>query len=197
MAKAVLISIHPQWCEPITQKIGELKNCTPIYKKRVEIRKSKPKLNTPFKVYIYCTKDKKNAFYPPLTQELLNRQPKDYVVDSSGNGKVIGEFVCDGFYTFFPYGLGIAIYDAQENIVEPQDMLEWSCLTEDQLVDYVGNKECYGWHISNLVIYDEPKELSEFSSGSSVFTFDDKGKIVYSGMKRPPQSWCYVEELSE
>ena len=45
MAKAVLISIHPKWCELIASG-----------KKMVEIRKNKPKLETPFKCYIYQTK---------------------------------------------------------------------------------------------------------------------------------------------
>lgn len=42
--KSVLISIQPRWCELIASG-----------KKTIEIRKTKPKLETPFKVYIYCT----------------------------------------------------------------------------------------------------------------------------------------------
>lgn len=45
--KAVLISIKPQWCDLIA-----------TLKKTIEVRKTKPKLDTPFKVYIYCTQDK-------------------------------------------------------------------------------------------------------------------------------------------
>ena len=66
--KAVLISIQPKWCELIASG-----------KKMVEVRKTKPKLETPFKCYIYCTKPK----------ELF-----DLSYDVSF-GKVIGEFVCD------------------------------------------------------------------------------------------------------
>lgn len=44
MSKAVLISIRPKWCELIA-------NGT----KTVEVRKSRPKLETPIKCYIYCT----------------------------------------------------------------------------------------------------------------------------------------------
>lgn len=44
--KSVLISIQPKWCELIASG-----------KKTIEVRKTKPKLETPFKVYIYCTKD--------------------------------------------------------------------------------------------------------------------------------------------
>ena len=44
MGKAVLISIRPEWVEKIAR--GE---------KTLELRKTEPKLETPFKVYIYCT----------------------------------------------------------------------------------------------------------------------------------------------
>ena len=67
--KAVLISIRPQWCELIAAG-----------KKTVEVRKTKPKLETPFKVYIYCTKDKHGWFDFGKKQRL--------------DGTVIGEFVC-------------------------------------------------------------------------------------------------------
>ncbi len=63
--KAVMISIRPEWCEKIA-------SC----KKTVEVRKTKPKLITPFKCFIYCTKQKQ------------------------GSGKVIGEFVCNAIVKF-------------------------------------------------------------------------------------------------
>ena len=45
MSKAVLISIRPEWCEKIIN--GQ---------KTIEVRKTRPKMDTPFKCYIYCTK---------------------------------------------------------------------------------------------------------------------------------------------
>ena len=48
MAKAVLISIRPEWVSRIL--CGE---------KTVEVRKSRPRLEAPFKCYIYCTKGRK------------------------------------------------------------------------------------------------------------------------------------------
>lgn len=44
MSKAVMLSIRPKWVEKIAN--GE---------KTIEVRKTKPKLDTPFKCYIYCT----------------------------------------------------------------------------------------------------------------------------------------------
>lgn len=43
--KAVLISIRPEWCDLIVRG-----------KKTIEVRKTRPKLETPFTAYIYCTK---------------------------------------------------------------------------------------------------------------------------------------------
>ena len=58
MSKAVLLSIRPEWCEKILG--GE---------KTVEIRKTRPKLEPPFKCYIYCTL----AGSDSLFMDVLNR----------------------------------------------------------------------------------------------------------------------------
>ena len=49
-----------------------------------------------------------------------------------------------------------------------------------------------GSQIEYLVIYDEPKELKEFEGLR-------KTKFGYEPIKltRPPQSWCYVEEVRQ
>lgn len=53
-----------------------------------------------------------------------------------------------------------------------------------------GSVAMYGWHISNLKVYDTPKPLSKFKGLR-------KTKFGYAPVeiKRPPQSWCYAEEL--
>jgi predicted transcriptional regulator len=132
--KAVLISIQPKWCELIASG-----------KKTVEVRKTKPKLETPFKVYIYETK----ALYKPNGCRCFYE----------GKGKVIGEFVCDKVYDLklLPkeyYGKPAGTYE--------QFICENSCLSFDDIKAYGNGKSLYGWHISDLVIYDKPKELSEF-----------------------------------
>lgn len=150
--KAVLISIQPKWCELIAS--GE---------KTVEVRKTKPKLETPFKCYIYQTR-------------------KTWVYDiysriADWQGKVIGEFVCDKFITAQPgkyckIPLAAAQLDAYE------------------VMDYADEKTVYGWHISDLEMYDKPKELREFTKpyGTIIKAFDSRF------ITRPPQSWCYVEK---
>lgn len=156
--KSVLISIRPEWCHVIASG-----------KKTVEVRKTKPKLETPFKVYIYCTKD-----------EPMYRSGEKFWCpnDDCGNGKVIGEFVCNKML---------------ESFLNNNDgwFVEKGCLTQEEIKKYQGDKAIlYGWHISDLVIYNEPKKLSEFEGLR-------KTKFGYEPIKitRPPQSWCYVEEV--
>ena len=50
--RAVLISINPKWCKLIIDG-----------KKTVEIRKTRPKIDTPFKCYIYCTRSGAKEFF--------------------------------------------------------------------------------------------------------------------------------------
>lgn len=56
--KSVLLSTRPKWCEKICHEIGTDKNGKQIYEKSIEVRKTKPSIPTPFKVYIYCTQQR-------------------------------------------------------------------------------------------------------------------------------------------
>lgn len=172
--KSVLLSIQPKWCEK--KASGE---------KTIEVRKTRPKIETPFKCYIYETKD--------------TRAVRGFTVLGRYRiGKVIGEFVCDSISTYDMDGL--EFYNMKEQL------LKLSCLTESELLNYVGEKVFYGLHISDLKIYDKPKELGEF------LIVNDKCEKGYSAcakqycgfypcerkrLTRPPQSWCYVEEIKE
>ena len=190
--KSVLMSIQPKWCELIASG-----------KKTVEVRKTKPKLETPFKVYIYCTKPRKfiragcgtyedTLFLNPDTNEIKCDQPwelmcceKDYSQDNFLNGKVIGEFVCDN----------IEIIEYNPSFYF---MRHGACLKVCELWDYGKGKTLYAWHISNLVIYDKPRELSEFWKCNYPFDcgvcdYFDGFTMSCEKPKRPPQSWCYVE----
>lgn len=180
--KAVLISIRPQWCELIARG-----------KKTVEVRKSKPNLETPFKCYIYCTKDKHGWFHFGKKTRL--------------DGFVIGEFTCDKISIFRP-----------KSITLEHEFKKRSCLTVQELIDYADtkNEHIYAWSISNLIVYDEPKPLSSFNKlcpyrlpdGSRMdvpcpcdkysWGFDEQTGLSYCmrRMEKPPQSWCYVEEVS-
>lgn len=165
--KAVLISIRPEWCELI--KIG---------KKTLEVRKNRPTLDAPFKCYIYCTKDPKGWFW--LDSPNIRR-----------DGVVVGEFVCES----------IRIITASD-FIELEDALNainGSCLSPRQARSYAGwapgthilnCKEIYGWNISDLKIYEKPKKLNDFIG---IKTTRDGFELRI--LERPPQSWCYVEEI--
>lgn len=182
--KAVLISIQPIWCEKIAS--GE---------KVVEVRKTRPKLETPFKCYIYETKG-----FLRVGNENLNS-----VVGGSGRGKVVGEFVCDAVYSIDAEHVP-ALKDAFHGI-SCNEFLRKSCLSAYDLLNYLTASEQqisieyrpgYGWHISDLVIYDQPKQLSEFKRHDPSYDFASFGEVDRAcTVTRPPQSWCYVEEMEE
>lgn len=185
MNKAVLISIHPKWCELIASG-----------KKTIEVRKTRPKLETPFKCYIYCTQ---GTFDITLCQDLNAESVKKV---SEGRGKVIGSFVCD------------RIDEYNTNFLDGEDKLMMAtCLDDAEIMDYVGylDKEFYLWHISDLKIYDKPKELGEFRKPCPVercydcryweyFLDHSDGyctAYLHTQITRPPQSWQFIEELYE
>ena len=162
MSKAVMLSIRPKWCEKIAS--GE---------KTIEVRKNRPKLDTPFKCYIYCTQ----------SGVALGAWGK--------HGKVIGEFTCDRIYWLAPLNHA------------PDDVEQQACLTREEIVWYLKGVG-YGWHISDLKIYDTPKELTEFhtwkkckscskSGYESTACIYDKNCMVPVAITKAPQSWCYVE----
>ena len=157
-------------------------------KKTIEVRKTAPK-EVPFKAYIYCSYgDMKTNYY------------------LKGRGKVIGEFICDKVdeYTF-------SHYEAEYRVTH--DEQKAMCLNQPELIQYGKGKTLYGWHISDLKIYDKPKELSMFISPSKAKECVDYcingicsnlgyeelcgaiRRCEYKKLTRPPQSWQYINEL--
>lgn len=167
--KAVLISIQPKWCELIASG-----------KKTIEERKTRPKMETPFKVYVYMTKHK---WIFKLLPFLKNRF-----------AKVIGEFVCDD----------IIVDERGENADVFSKYAQLSLVEQKK---YGANKPLFGWHISKLKIYYKPKELGEFrkegfmTEEQWLYALYPNTHCHYAAwakrfeITRPPQSWCYVEEL--
>lgn len=160
--KCVLISIKPKLCELIA-------NGT----KTVDVRKTRPKIETPFKCYIYCTKSEL------LTKSHINGKiyvatSKKYqkALERNGNitlsGKVIGEFICDKItsFSFDTYYHTLTHrhggYNVSLGMFSEQELYSKSCLSFADIYEYIGERYGYAWHISDLKIYDEPKELSKF-----------------------------------
>ena len=111
--------------------------------KTLEIRKTKPNIKTPFKCYIYKTR----------------------------RGGIIGEFICDEIEEVFNTVSNPPNY--MQDILP--NILTRSKLSKQEFAAYVGgrakNNNIYGWSISNLLIYDEPKPCD-----------------------KPPQDWYYVND---
>ena len=183
--KSVLISIRPQWVEKIVK--GE---------KTIEVRKSAPKCEEPFKAYIYESRNGGHRCKHCNEKDSCYSYAPKNVGCYNGSGKVIGEFICN-------------------NASELDYVYYWNngyefetCLTYRQVADYGKGKTLYGWHISDLKIYDKPKELSEFytkkkcnscnKSGyeSTACMYDEDCKVPMS-ITRAPQSWQYIEDLGE
>nr|DAJ93250.1 MAG TPA: helix-turn-helix domain-containing protein [Caudoviricetes sp.] len=205
MSKAVMLSVRPKWCDKIAN--GE---------KTIEVRKTRPKLETPFKCYIYCTRDKHLAFMQNQTgTNLIACMDVDAAIPvggAIGNGKVIGEFTCDWIQSFdsaysawvyavAPSGSIMPMHETKALELCKKD----GCLSDDDVLSYFGDEDwkAYFWHISDLRIYDTPRELSEFQRATdpcdschAEYTWECTDCKKFGGdIKHPPQSWCYVETL--
>ena len=195
---AVLISIQPKWCELIANG-----------KKTIEVRKTKPKLETPFKVYIYCTKGKGLLGWHSEYKDNRRDNEHEFKVFSLlgksdfFNGKVLGEFVCDEITPLF--NVATTSWELLAGNVHEyaKGLVRMARLTEKEMHDYAKGKNCFAWHITDLKIYDKPKELSEFlidckNCGKKFVGAPNCWQGCVNGYRRltrPPQSWCYVEEL--
>ena len=157
MSKAVMISIRPRWCNLIAK--GE---------KTIDVRKTRPKLETPFKCYIYQTLPKSGDW-------------------NERDGRVIGEFVCDKVYELAPLNHA------------PDDTEQQACMPREEIAQYLKGRG-WGWHISDLKIHDTPRKLDEFERPyecdecTAQWASECNACHKECKIKRPPQSWCYVEE---
>lgn len=182
--KSILLSIKPKYVELIAS--GQ---------KTIEVRKTAPK-EVPFKCYIYESRNGGHRCKHCNEKDSCYSYAPKNVGCYNGRGKVIGEFICN-------------------NASELDYVYYWNngyefatCLTYRQVADYGKGKTLYGWHISDLKIYDKPRELSEFytkkkcnsckKSGyeSTACMYDEDCKVPMS-ITRAPQSWQYIEDLGE
>ena len=193
MMKSVLIAIRPQWVEKIAS--GQ---------KTIEVRKTAPK-EVPFKAYIYESRNGGHRCKHCNEKDSCYSYAPKNVGCYNGRGKVIGEFICDKVYPIKNRGSSFSVAGEEQSVTN--EIARQSCLYYDDMVSYFGNKDGFGWHISDLKIYDKPRELSEFSRPFSYSglcfsckrtSFKKDGNLLCNTkITRPPQSWMYVEELQE
>ena len=179
--------------------IMSIKDCGSIFQgtQSFIMQKSMPKINPPYKVYLYQT------------------MPK-YGDVNNHNGKVVAEFVCDSIFKIGP-----------KTFVSNKESSSFG-VSHNEFERYANGKNVYGWHISDLVIYDIPKGLSDplfyiidkaavrscpyrFRVGQPETRTKHGGWIKGSfkcerdieddwccfcktkPLKYPPQSWCYLK----
>ena len=204
--KAIILPCTPAECEKIVN--GDMS---------ILVRKKVPKeSNLPIKVFIYCIKPRKKYQHIcgclVLNSDQLYRHPTqgikygdsielmacdNYSRDNFLNGKVIGYFICHTIKQ-------MAVRDCEK-----------ACMSLKEAVDYAKGKPLYGLHISELKIYDKPKELSEFRACNfksmndtdvcgnyDCKYYQDSGSYMIppscakNGCRviRPPKNYIYVEE---
>lgn len=147
---AIMKSVLPIECERIAS--GE---------QTILISKTRPKISTPFKCYIYQPIKKVYEIIEEYDSNFKLLRHKKILKEFSG--KVIGEFICDeiieiGNYQEIDHSYMLWVKDEETTEKLCQD----ACMNEFEIQKYLGKNGGYGWHISDLKIYDKPKELGEF-----------------------------------
>ena len=176
--KAILMSIQPKWVAKILN--GE---------KTIEVRKRFP-LNYRGWVYIYVTKGKHNLVKPRFYDKylLFTKGALNIAKEESINGKVVARFYCDNVEEIKLERVNDYSYNTFEYMTETlteNELLKLSCLREYELNNYLtGNG--YAIHISQLEIFDKPKELSEFYKIGHYEDFND----YFTDEKRINGKWC-------
>ena len=121
----VLIAIKPEWVQEIILGF-----------KTIELRKNFPNQPTPFRCFIYVTKD----FKPD----------RNYLVKVwASRGKVIGDINIVKDITTHSLGYYKQCGD--------------DCLTDEQRESYLSGKIGHGWLLREVKVYDTPRPLSDFN----------------------------------
>jgi hypothetical protein len=164
---AVLMSIRPEWLWKILD--GQ---------KTIEVRKTMPKIEPPFKVYLYCTRGGDELW----TREKNGVLPPGSFGTWKMNGTVCAEFVCDKIYEIVvKHGKGMILLDGGKEIPFTND--NEMCMTKPELHEYLFGKTGYGWHITEPRVFAERHYVNELCFRGCI-----------DRVTRPPQSWCYVDD---
>ena len=168
-------------------------------KKTIEVRKTALK-NLPQDIAFYMSKDEKS--FAKIPKEFQEKYRKYF-------GKIGMRVVCDEVEEFHEWELspqGKFVDFERERL---ENFLTAACLSEEEVVRYRENlpyfKPLYGWHISDLKIYDKPKPIMQFYKPCPIKIKNCPVCEFYStytgccmnNIDRPPQSYMFVEELKE
>lgn len=175
--RGVLISIRPVWTDKILKG-----------KKTYEVRRTRPRMEPPFTVYIYCTQGKPELWLAGI------RSAGDCSASFEShkiNGSVCAEFVCDRIDIIDQDSNGYMFRDAQKPgkickvryFNDYPELLDETCLTQDQISRYLGIRIGYAWHISDLKVYKYGFGIMDMQRYDTKETLTD-----------PPQNMVYVND---
>ena len=218
--KAILISDHAIWCALMMNGIKktEVRKGTALYK-------ATKKLIDEYgfaEFYVYCTKKEDIARIGRLGGDefICERYPLTEVQFKSMNsgysakGKVIFKFRCYKVEEIKIHFLNKQLtyriasrYEYTTKSLSNSQLKNSSCLSNDEMNNYfkyVYDKNVVGTaiHISDLEIFDRPRELCEFHTNikkepPEELLCPECGKPMeyyeYKYLTKAPQSWCYVE----
>ena len=217
--RAVMKSVSPRICEKVASG-----DCT------ILVSKTAPK-QVPFKCYIYCTmpnyktdwgwQHKPYLYIRDGKLKWIDVAFENIIFYEWAHKKIIGEFVCDKVIKTCGWRLRGDTQQCAKRTTDEEAFPKLDCLTIDEIVKYAGseNREVCGLHISDLKIYDKPKQIREFSPICSYknddgscqyhkvdclyqqrdYNTDGSINLVTCGksITRAPSNWQYVEELEE
>ena len=168
-------------------------------KKTIEVRKTALK-NLPQDIAFYMSKDEKS--FAKIPKKFQEKYRKHF-------GKIGMRVVCDEVEEFHEWELsqqGKFVDFERERL---ENFLTAACLSEEEVVRYRENlpyfKPLYGWHISDLKIYDKPKPIMQFYKPCPIKIKNCPVCEFYStytgccmnNIDRPPQSYMFVEEVEQ
>lgn len=153
------------------------------------------------KLLLYCTKAKPylrdyrgKAIY---NRFVISPTDRPFTSDDTQpilNGKIVAEcdFEVEDLRIVDDDPLGAYWYETKT--LSENEVLEKSCLTSDELYEYLGEyNDGYAIHIKNLHIFDEPKEFCGkfIPSIKYVYTYDNNEKDTI-GISISPQELCKI-----
>ena len=196
MNKVIIMSEQPKWLVKILN--GD---------KTIDIRKTKPKCELPIDVYLYCTKG--TLYFDSYENEWQTSKVDRRLLNPNlhhRSGKVIAKFTLKKVDEIFNILFGYGMYKKPQKYLD--EVMEKSCMSNNQLEKYLNKKNGYAWHIDNLIIFDKPMELSEFygvihyPKGQFItpnicdygegYEEDKKQCLKSFKVNKAPQSWQYV-----
>lgn len=223
--KAIMISDKPKWCALMMN--GKKK----VEVRKANVGKAIQKLIDEqgfADIYVYCTKDEelykfswnKTWWYENFKHFTDMGCDQAHAIDSDNlNGKVLFKFRCYKVekiklpYTLFGTNEWVkceAQRTLQTETLDEKDLLKLSCLKDIDFYTYLNFKNSpnnvgCAIHISDLEIFDRPKELSEFKVKKTYICKNCPPKYQYGvclkdctetlSLTKAPQNFCYVEVL--